>query len=129
MAAGTLQVTEVDESGSVPELLATNTGDEMVLLLDGEELVGAKQNRILNITLLAPAMQDTVIPVSCVENVICGAAIAQFNGASLQELVRVDPDGGEEVVATGHFSANQVATLNADAALLSKEYRAGFGLG
>jgi hypothetical protein len=26
-----------------------------VLLLDGEELVGAKQNRVLNLTVLAPA--------------------------------------------------------------------------
>ena len=30
--------------------------------------MGAKQNRILNITVLAPAGKDTVIPVSCVES-------------------------------------------------------------
>ena len=33
----------------------------------GEELVGAKQNRILNLTILAPPKQSIVIPVSCVE--------------------------------------------------------------
>jgi hypothetical protein len=38
-----------------------------VLLVDGEELVGAKQNRVLNLTILAPAKHTTVIPVSCVE--------------------------------------------------------------
>jgi hypothetical protein len=36
-------------------------------LLDGEELIGAKQNRALNLTILAPAKQVIVIPVSCVE--------------------------------------------------------------
>ena len=64
---GTLEITEVSESGSVPELLANNESGGMVLLLDGEELVGAKQNRILNTSVLLPAKSKTKIPVSCVE--------------------------------------------------------------
>ena len=64
---GTLTVTEVDESGSVPELLAVNSGEKMILLLDGEELIGAKQNRILNTTVLLKPNSRTKIPVSCVE--------------------------------------------------------------
>jgi len=65
--AGALTVTEVNEAGSVPELLAVNSSEEMVLLLDGEELVGAKQNRILNTTVLLKPKSRTRIPVSCVE--------------------------------------------------------------
>ncbi len=65
--AGTLTVTEIDEAGSVPELLAVNAGEAMVLLLDGEELVGAKQNRIMNTTVLLRPKSKTKIPVSCVE--------------------------------------------------------------
>jgi len=65
--AGVLTVTEVDEAGTVPELLAVNEGDRPVLLIDGEELQGAKQNRILNTSVLLPAKSKTRIPVSCVE--------------------------------------------------------------
>ena len=43
--AGTLRITEVGQ-GSVPELVAINTGITDVLILDGEQLIGAKQNRM-----------------------------------------------------------------------------------
>jgi len=65
--AGVLTVTEVDESGTVHELLAVNDADRPVLLIDGEELQGAKQNRILNTSVLLPPKSKTRIPVSCVE--------------------------------------------------------------
>jgi ARG and Rhodanese-Phosphatase-superfamily-associated Protein domain len=61
------RVSEVNAAGSVPELLVTNPLDHDVLLYDGEELIGAKQNRILNVTVLVPAESDIRIPVSCVE--------------------------------------------------------------
>ncbi len=54
LSSGCARVAEVSESGSVPELKFVNDCDRPVLLLDGEELVGAKQNRILNLSVLAP---------------------------------------------------------------------------
>ncbi len=60
-------VTEVSEAGSVPELKFSNSGDQSVFLLDGEELIGAKQNRVLNLSIMVPAGKTIVIPVSCVE--------------------------------------------------------------
>jgi uncharacterized protein (TIGR02452 family) len=75
------RVTEVSESGHVPELKFINEGLRPVLLLDGEELVGAKQNRILNLTVLAPAQQTIIIPVSCVEAGRWHASSAEFSGA------------------------------------------------
>jgi hypothetical protein len=62
-----LRITETSESGSVPELLVHNPTDANVLLYDGEELVGAKQNRILNLSVLVGAGAKLPIPVSCVE--------------------------------------------------------------
>lgn len=64
---GLAHITEVSEAGSVPELAFENDAGRDVLLLDGEELVGARQNRILNISILVGAKQKLVIPVSCVE--------------------------------------------------------------
>ncbi|MEW6669534.1 MAG: DUF6569 family protein [Thermodesulfobacteriota bacterium] len=45
-----------------------NKSPGMVLILDGEELVGAKQNRIVNTTILIAGNTTVVIPVSCVES-------------------------------------------------------------
>ena len=75
------RVTEVDAAGSVPELLVVNPLDTDVLLYDGEELLGAKQNRILNVTVLAGAREETRIPVSCVEEGRWHARSAAFAAA------------------------------------------------
>lgn len=60
-----VQVLELDQLGSVPELRILNKGKNKVLIVEGEELVGAKQNRIVNATFLVAAGPETVIPVSC----------------------------------------------------------------
>ena len=65
--AGTLHITEVSAAGSVPELRVVNDGKRPVLIVDGEELVGAKQNRIVNLTVLVPEGTTIPLPVTCVE--------------------------------------------------------------
>ncbi len=67
LEAGLAEITEVSEGGSVPELFFRNRSDRDVLLVDGEELVGAKQNRVLNLSILVGAGAELTIPVSCVE--------------------------------------------------------------
>lgn len=67
LAGGRAHVTEVSEDGHVPELLFDNRTSDRVLLLSGDELVGARQNRILNVTILAAERARLRIPVSCVE--------------------------------------------------------------
>jgi len=53
--------------GVVSELVAHNHADRPVLLIEGETLLGAKQDRTLNISILMAAGHDTTVPVSCVE--------------------------------------------------------------
>ena len=67
MSQDAIDVVEIDKGGSVPKLKVINKSGRMILILDGEELVGAKQNRIVNTTILIAANATTVIPVSCVE--------------------------------------------------------------
>lgn len=67
LALGLVEITEVSDAGSVPELRVANRGDRPTLIVDGEELVGAKQNRIVNLSILIPALAKLTIPVSCVE--------------------------------------------------------------
>jgi hypothetical protein len=67
LGAGTVTVEEVGEAGSVPELVVNNQTDNLVLFLEGEELRGAKQNRVLNTSVLVAANSKIKIPVSCVE--------------------------------------------------------------
>jgi hypothetical protein len=62
-----LVVKEVSAQASVPELKVINHADVSVLLLDGEELAGAKQNRVLNTSILVKEKSELIIPVSCTE--------------------------------------------------------------
>ncbi len=67
IASRILEVTEVSEGGAVPSLRARNTGSIGILILDGEELAGAKQNRVLNTSVFIKPGQEIIIPVSCTE--------------------------------------------------------------
>lgn len=67
LAQGGFTITEIGAAGQVPALQVINNLEQRVLLLDGEELVGAKQNRVLNLTILLAPKSVTTIPVSCIE--------------------------------------------------------------
>jgi hypothetical protein len=67
LKSGKASIEEISEGGSVPDLLLHNMSDTDILLVEGDHLVGAKQNRTLNSSILAPARSSLIIPVSCVE--------------------------------------------------------------
>jgi hypothetical protein len=67
ITGGFVEITEVSDQGSVPELRVVNRGLKPALIVDGEELVGAKQNRVVNLSILVAAQSELTIPVSCVE--------------------------------------------------------------
>lgn len=62
-----VEIREVTVQGQVNRLAAESRAERPILLLDGEELVGARQNRILNTSLLVGAQRQVQLPVSCVE--------------------------------------------------------------
>ncbi len=60
-------IKEISADGSVPNLALKNKGKSAVLILDGEELHGAKQNRVVNTTIMVAAGEELLVPVSCTE--------------------------------------------------------------
>lgn len=108
-------VTEISESGSVPELVVRNSLDIMVYLMDGQELRGAKQNRILNTDVLVPPASTLNIPVSCVEQgrwrsvsktFVPGKSASHRTRASKAEQVRYS------LVRKGKHESDQGAVWN-----------------
>lgn len=60
-------VEEKGTEGTVPMLVMVNESESFVLGLQGDELIGGKQNRVLNISVLVPPKSVVDLPVSCVE--------------------------------------------------------------
>jgi hypothetical protein len=75
------RVTEVSGAGSVPELAFENASTEKILLVDGDELIGAKQNRIINLSILVGGGMRIPIPVSCVEQGRWSYRTSEFGSA------------------------------------------------
>ncbi len=109
-------VTEVSDGGVVPELRFENKGVAPVLLVDGEELIGARQNRVLNLTILVGAHTELVIPVSCVEAGRWSYNSRQFGSAkrSLYAAARAAKMGqvSESLRDSGMRRSNQGAIWN-----------------
>jgi hypothetical protein len=66
MGLGAL-VKELDSGASVRELLVENPTDQPVLIFEGEEVLGAQQNRTFDVSVLVGAGARARVPVSCVE--------------------------------------------------------------
>jgi hypothetical protein len=109
-------ITEVSEGGSVPELKFVNSGDKKVFLLDGEELVGAKQNRVLNLSIMVPVGKTLVVPVSCVEagrwhhrsREFASAPRAQYAEGRARKMAQVS----ESMRVSGRRASNQSEVWN-----------------
>lgn len=107
---GLLKVEEVSEGGSVPEVTVTNSGEMPVLLLDGEELAGAKQNRVLNSTILLKPKSTTVINVSCTERGRWSYATREFSDSEVVMARKIRAAKNRSVSA----SLNQSRSFRSD---------------
>ena len=68
IAKGTATITETSERGEVPFLRIENKGNTPILILEGEELVGGKQNPVVNTTIVVLGGSTLEVPVSCMES-------------------------------------------------------------
>jgi hypothetical protein len=123
LATGRFQIGEVSDGGLVPVLRATNFTDRPVFLLEGEELIGAKQNRVLNLSVLIPAGAAVIIPVSCVEagrwrrhsSDFSASSNTQFAGGRARKIAQVSRSLAEDV--TPRSDQSDVWAMIADRAV------------
>ena len=99
-------VHELSRAASVNDLSVTNPLDVGVLLYDGEEVLGAQQNRTFDVSVLVPAQSKLDVPVSCVEHGRWdgsrhGEALAPAPQAAYPELRRLKAARVRERAAAG----------------------------
>ena len=98
-----LAVTEISDAGAVSTLFVSNPLDVNVLLYEGEELIGAKQNRILDRPVLVQAQSKVPVPVTCVERGRWDYRSERFTPApraAYPELRRARAAGGQSAAWT-----------------------------
>jgi hypothetical protein len=107
-----IAIGEVSRSGSVPELKVVNTSSLSVLLLDGEELAGAKQNRVLNTSILLEGNSEAIIPVSCTEHGRWSYTSATFSDTDFVMSHRLRSEKSRAVTGSLHtgrrYSSDQL---------------------
>jgi hypothetical protein len=113
LALGTIAIEETSEAGRVPELKVLNHGGKAVLLLDGEELIGAKQNRVLNLSILVPPQSSRTIPVSCVEAGRWSRSSARFASAPRAQYAEGRSARMKQVTASLRSSGSRLSDQGA----------------
>jgi hypothetical protein len=115
IAEGAVEVVE-QASATVPELTLRNKGDLMIFVLDGEEVIGGRQNRIVNASFLIAANSTVTLPVTCVEHGRWRDVSSRFSsGESMPHAMRLAKhvQVSENLRATSRPIADQGATWDA----------------
>lgn len=108
---GVISIKEVDDAGDVGELRVNNRANTPILLVEGEVLLGMKQTRVLNLTVLVPALTNLSVPVSCVEAGRWRATSAEAVGKS---DVHLAPSVREAKTVTVARSMRSARTFDSD---------------
>lgn len=112
MRKGDLIIEEIGEYGRVPQLFFKNKGAEKVLVVEGAQIIGLKQNRIINMSILIKENSELIVPVSCVEKGRWG----EYNRrkrpysesiASAHLRAQIKKDLIKNMKARGEYSADQ----------------------
>jgi hypothetical protein len=106
---GEVEITEAG-AGSVPSLIVINKSETSVLIMQGDELLGGMQNRIVNISVIVGAKSVVNLPVSCVEAGRWHPTSRRFSAGekvfpSLRHELREQVEKSHRI--TGHHASDQ----------------------
>jgi hypothetical protein len=76
-----IEIAESTESGQVSQIKIINHSEHRIFLMAGEHLVGCKQNRVLNSSIMVPPRAEMPLPVTCVERGRWGYSSSAFSSA------------------------------------------------
>lgn len=111
-----IQVKEVSQAGSVNNLYLFNLSDRYVFFMDGDILSGAKQNRVLNTSVLIAPNSKVTLPVSCVEQGRWSAVSDKFRTSDYlsPQKLRANKSRavGENLKSENEFMAEQSEVWN-----------------
>ncbi len=111
LKTGKFLIKEVNVFGEVPVLKVVNALSEQVLILDGEELKGGKQNRLVNTSILVKKNSELAIPVSCTEARRWDYTSEDFKDPDVIIPIEIRKGKNETVFqnlfSKGEFKANQ----------------------
>jgi len=96
LASGLVEIEEVSRMGDVNHIKIKNKSKRKLFVADGEEIAGAKQNRVVNHSMLLDGQSETVVSASCTEE-------GRWN--YLEE--------GQKFTDTGHLMARRARQYNA----------------
>jgi hypothetical protein len=125
LARGATEVAETHEAGAVNAVRVRHAGPRPLLLLGGEEIVGAKQNRIFNASFVVAAGTIVELPVSCVEKGRWHYRSRRFSSSG--RTVSAELRAGSlrrvsaSMTATGRYDADQAEVWRTVEALLTEE--------
>jgi hypothetical protein len=100
-------IKELEDGASVNDLVVVNASARAVLLFEGEEVLGAQQNRTFDVSVLVPAGAALRVPVSCVEagrwdGARHGEAFSPAPQAAYPALRKLKNRAASDALAAGH---------------------------
>lgn len=106
-----ITLTEVDSVGSISDIIIENNSGNKVLIWDGEMLIGSKQDRVFNSSILIQENSKVILPVSCIEQGRWSHRIDKFllseNSVPIQLRNLKSKSVHETLSNSGSFLGNQ----------------------
>ena len=117
LSRGAVTIREISAYSAMSELHVFNRAEKPLLIVDGQELAGSVQNRVVNLSVLIGPQSDAFIPVSCVERGRCAGQTFRFTSASRMQFAsgraKKMADVSRSLSSRNERQANQAAIWHA----------------